>query len=92
MLLSIVCMALSFAYIKIERELNAQKIVRNDFSQASVDIELEDDEYHEYVLGRKYVRAPRKLKSKINNKIHHLKIKTKKKTTDNDDEDDDDRV
>ncbi len=92
MLLSIVCMALSFAYIKIEREIHTQMVTRSDYSNAFVEVELAEDEYREFSKNRKYVRAPKKLKSKTKNKIHQLKIKTKKKSIYSDDEDDDDRV
>ncbi len=98
MLFSIICMALSFAYIKIEREAQSRLEVKNDYSQAFVEIELADEEYREYVLNRKYVRAPKKMKSKMKSKSKNyfdsLNIKTKKNKylENDDDEDDEDRV
>ena len=91
MLLSVLCMALSFAYIKVERDMHTQMLEGNSFNHAFVEIELAEEEYHEYVLTRKYVRPPRRFRSKVK-KQETLKIKTKKKTEENEDDEDDERV
>ena len=60
-----ICLALSYAYIKIDSEVYDALEVNhaNDILTASIDIELDKDAVQEYVPTRKYVHSPR-LKSK----------------------------
>ena len=62
MLLSVACVALSFAFIKIEKErVHSSSLEKNEFSKASVEIEISDSQQHEYEASRKYVHAPKKM-------------------------------
>ncbi|MBO5092601.1 MAG: hypothetical protein J6C61_08995 [Clostridia bacterium] len=62
MLLSIACVALSFAFIKIEKErVHSSSLEKNELNKASIEIEISDSDQHEYVASRKYVRAPKRM-------------------------------
>ena len=62
-LLSVLCVSLSFAYIKIEKErVHSSYYYKNEFSRASLEIEVEEAVKHENKNSRKYVRAPKKVK------------------------------
>lgn len=62
MLLSVVCVALSFAFIKIEKErVHSSSLEKNELSKASVEIEISDNGQREYIAARKYVHAPKKM-------------------------------
>ncbi len=66
-----ICLALTYAYIKIEREVfNALKLNHTtDYLTASIDIELDKDAAQSYVPTRKYVHSPRKRGKKKNESI-----------------------
>lgn len=51
--------ALSFAYMRIEREDEEPKGIDRDFTTAALDITITEDIYHDTVPKRRYVRAPR---------------------------------
>ena len=60
-LLSVLCVSLSFAYIKIEKErVHSSYYYKNELSRASLEIEVEEQIKHETKNSRKYVRAPKK--------------------------------
>ena len=62
-LLSILCVSLSFAYIKIEKErVHSSYYYKNELSRASLEVEVEEVIKHENKNARKYVRAPKKVK------------------------------
>lgn len=61
MILSVLCVALSFAFIKIQKRKAPEEAGKTDFLAATVDIEIEDTEDHSYT-ARKYLRAPKNLK------------------------------
>lgn len=71
------CVALTFAYIKIEREeTDAPSMISIDVLTASIDIELERSGTHEFVPKRKYVRTPKRKKSKgSDTETDNLRIK-----------------
>ncbi len=62
MLLSVIFVALSFAYIKREKNSNYIMEEKGDLTKANLDIELEEEDLHEYSSGRKYVHAPKHMK------------------------------
>ena len=55
--------ALSFAYMRIERENEAPKGAAKDFTLATLEIILTGDTYHDTVPVRRYVRSPRNKES-----------------------------
>lgn len=62
-LLSILCVSLSFAYIKIEKErVHSSYYYKNELSRASLEIEVEEQAKSKTKISRKYVRAPKKAK------------------------------
>ncbi len=62
-LLSVLCVSLSFAFIKIEKErVHSSYYYKNEFSRASLEIEVEETVKHESKNARKYVHAPKKVK------------------------------
>ena len=69
-LLSIVCAALSFAYIKMEREESVETVSGVDISSASLDIELNEQAEHDKVSRRMYLHV---LKKKQKNNIMEAK-------------------
>ena len=71
-----ISLALTFAYIKIEREsYGRMRMAGVDVLKASLDIELDRSEYKEHFSKRKYVHAP-KLKIKRNVKKAHDPLDT----------------
>ena len=94
MLLSIICMSLSFAYIKIEREAHTMPENKSDLSRASIDIELGEEDDHEYSLTKKSILAmPRKKNKKSSKKANDTtKVRIKDGFDDDDVQDDEDRV
>ncbi len=70
MLLSVACVALSFAFIKIEKDrVHSAQLEKNELARASIDVEISDKMEPEYDNKRKYVRAPKNmLTNKKNNK------------------------
>ena len=62
-LLVCILTAVSFAYMKIDREDEGPKQVALDFTSATLDITLTGEHDHESVPKRKYVRMPRVKKS-----------------------------
>lgn len=62
MLLSIAFVALSFAFIKREKISQTIMDEKSDLSRASIDIELEEEDLHEYSTVRKYVHAPKNMR------------------------------
>ncbi|MBQ8545705.1 MAG: O-antigen ligase family protein [Clostridia bacterium] len=94
MLLSITCMALSFAYIKIEREAHVLLENKSDLSRASIDIELAEEDDHEYISARKSILAmPKKKKKKTSQELEKTAtVKIKDGFDDDDVADDEDRV
>ncbi|MBQ7353865.1 MAG: hypothetical protein IJW54_07700 [Clostridia bacterium] len=69
-LLSVVCAALSFAYIKIEREENIEGSRIVDISTGSVDVELNDEAEHDKVSRRMYLHV---MKRKPKNTVTEAK-------------------
>ena len=69
-LLSIVCAALSFAYIKIEREESVEATSYVDITSGSMDIELNEQAEHDKVSRRMYLHV---LKKKQKNNIMEAK-------------------
>lgn len=69
-LLSIVCAALSFAYIKIEREESIEATSYVDITSGSMDIELNEQAEHDKVSRRMYLHV---LKKKQKNNIMEAK-------------------
>lgn len=62
-LLSVLCVSLSFAYIKIEKErVHSSYYYKNELSRASLEIEVKEQVKHENKTARKYVHAPKKTK------------------------------
>ena len=62
-LLSVLCVSLSFAFIKIEKErVHSSYYYKNELSRASLEIEVKDFVKHETKNERKYVHAPKKAK------------------------------
>ena len=59
MLLSIVFVALSFAFIKREKNTTYIMDEKSDISSAHIDVEVDVEDIHEYSVGRKYVHAPK---------------------------------
>lgn len=94
MLLSIICTALSFAYIKIEREAHVMLEDKSDLTRASVDIELAERDDHEYSSTRKSIlTVPKKKKKKANFDLENTaSVKIKDGFDDDDAVDDEDRV
>lgn len=96
MLLSIICMALSFSYIKIEREGHTIKEIGNDLSRASVDIQLSEDDGYELLSENSRIRLaqPKKKKKTVGDMSVTQEIKIKDGFDDDDDvsDDDEDRV
>ena len=64
-LLFFISIALSFSYVKIEREEEGPKSTMIDISSASVDILLSSDAVYDTVPKRKYVHAPKVKPKKI---------------------------
>lgn len=62
LLLFFISIALSLAYVKIEREDQRDALVSYDIKSASVDIEINDDGSGDEIASRRYVRAPKKKK------------------------------
>lgn len=63
MLLSVLCVALSFAFIKIEKErVHSSYYYKNELTRASLEIEVEEEVKHENKKSRKYVHAPKNAK------------------------------
>ena len=62
MILSVLCAALSFAFIKIAKRTASDGKEKSSVSSASIDIEIEEEENYSYVT-RKYLRAPKKLRN-----------------------------
>ena len=72
-LLSVACVALSFAFIKIEKErVHSSMLEKNELSRASVEVELSGTYQREYETSRKYVRAPKKMMT--NKKKNHAPV------------------
>ncbi len=96
MLLSIICMALSFAYIKIEREGHTVKEIGNDLSRASIDIQLSDDDEYDLVSEKSRIRLakPKKKRKMVGDMSVTQEVKIKDGFEDDDDapDDDEDRV
>ena len=95
MLLSIICMALSFAYIKIEREGHTIKEMGNDFSRASIDIQLSEEDEYDLVSEKSRIRLaqPKKKRKMVGDMSVTQEIKIKDGFDDDDAPDDDeDRV
>ena len=62
-LLSVLCVSLSFAFIKIEKErVHSSFYYKNELSRASLEFEVEEKVKREAKNSRKYVRAPKKAK------------------------------
>ncbi len=76
MILSVLCVALSFAFIKIQKnKVSSAVINKSNLSAASIDIEMDDDDDHLYE-ARKYLRAPKNLLlKKTTKKIKPVKRK-----------------
>lgn len=73
-----ICLALSYAYIKIDAEVyDALEVNQSsDFLTASVDIELDKDAVQSYIPTRKYVHMPKrksKSRSKEKNALDGMK-------------------
>lgn len=64
-LLFFIAIALSFAYVKIEREDETPKNTMVDITSASMDIVLSSDSAYEALPKRRYVHAPRMKPQKI---------------------------
>lgn len=75
MLLSIVFVALSFAFIKRNKNTTYILDEKSDITMAHIDIEVDVEDIHEYSVGRKYVHAPKNMK-KILEKDSKNEIKT----------------
>ena len=70
LLLSILCVSATLAYVRIERAEQSYDYTTNDFSKASVEIEFSEDEVHENFSTRKYVH-------KIRKKTKNMKVEAK---------------
>lgn len=96
-LLSVVCVALSFAFVKIEREKIHNSYEKCELSRASLEIEISETESHDYHTSRKYVRAPKRMKQRripskievLNDRSQIIEITTASKRPADDIEDED---
>ena len=66
MLVIVIFIALSVAFVK--REKNSEYVMdqKSDLTKASLDLELAEEDLHEYSSRRKYVHAPRSMKKQKN--------------------------
>ena len=78
MLLSIVFVALSFAFIKRDKNTTYIMEEKSDITKAHIDVEVDVEDLHEYSVGRKYVHAPKNAKKmkKLIAKAEKTEVKT----------------